>query len=206
MVYYVGHIEFYVESGEEMSFLIAQTNQHGIVIASDSRLTMTNGINDEFLKVFRSKIHQRIWGIVGYYGKNLELLDMLNKYIDTAEKIEEQKIEQILTDYIGDDKTKTTNIFIGEIKDEPVLTVFDYFNGRFVAQKNIKDCTFFAGSDEETKEIMKEKNMTPNSYGEMVCCTVRTMDSIISLAKHKEILRGKMGGIGGVVVCEGLRN
>ena len=117
---------------ENMSLLIGFKCNNGIVIAADSRETISNvdgtiQHNDNFQKVFENE--KRIWGVIGFNGYKLELYNQVNDYIRGADKVKEEALTEIIDSYCQTHnyKNKFVNLFIGEKMDGyPVLFIYDY--------------------------------------------------------------------------------
>ena len=205
MLYYTGYADCFVEREENMSFLIGSVNNEGVMIISDSRLTTDGKVNDSFIKVFKNHEKQRIWGIVGYYGKNLKLFNKLNEYLNEAYEIDEEELKKILMNYISDIESKTVNIFVGELTPEPQLNVYDYIDGNFHVSKGITNSMFFAGSNPVIKDKLKKRKNEYHTFDEMLCSNINIMSSIIQIERNMEMLDGSKSYIGGSPVYETLR-
>lgn len=132
---------------ECMSYMVAVINKNGCVIAADSLITIDNKYTiTDFTKVFSNKENNMIWGVIGNYGYNEGLLDIINdclriKDIETMQtKVLDYSTKHSLNNI-------TLNIFLCEYLTQPSLTIIDFINGEFYKSKNITCGAYYAGSN-----------------------------------------------------------
>jgi len=178
---------------EPMSFMIGIKYKNGIVIATDSRETIKNEqqpneYNDDFQKVFESE--NRIWGVIGYYGRNNNLLKRINDYIRTADLINEIDLTNLIKEYCFNKKiaNNTINIFIGEEANNQLLMyIYDFGNSVVKEYNKISnmsvfecECKYAAGSNEMiVGNSIRDIELCSRNYEEIVSDTIKVVQYAI---------------------------
>lgn len=144
-----------IEGIEEcMSYMVGVINENGCVIATDSLITVDNKYTiTDFTKVFSNKENNIIWGVIGNYGYNEELLDSINDCLKNKDiaamkaKVLEYSTKHSLNNI-------TLNIFFCEYLTRPSLTVIDFINGEFYISNNIACGAYYAGNNSNMHHVL----------------------------------------------------